>query len=262
MVWPEAASRGCSRMHAAISGLAPDSGRKVGCRDGNGQPAGFIRISRVTKRRPGSRSPSRRTDQAIFGSVFMMVVWRGCEVGRWHTLPLRLASRRRGITALHVDAANRLWLATSQSGVARVDVPSAERLRFTIYKTSNGLGSDNVRCITEDRQGRLYFGTAKGVDRLDPTTGRVKQYTLADGLANSFVTTAFRDREGILWFGTANGVSRLVPRPDTPQAPPPILISGLRVAGAHHPVLELGEVSMSLPTLASDQKVGRWDVPM
>lgn len=157
------------------------------------------------------------------------------------------------ITALHVDAANRLWLATNRSGIARVDDPSAADPRFVTYTRSSGLSSNNVRCITEDRQGRIYFGTVRGVDRLDLTTGRVRQYTMADGLANSFVTAAFRDREGSLWFGTAHGVSRLVPRPDSPQEPPPILISGLRIAGVPQPVSELGETAVGLPALTSDQ---------
>jgi ligand-binding sensor domain-containing protein/signal transduction histidine kinase len=163
------------------------------------------------------------------------------------------------VTALHVDGANRLWLATNRSGIARADDPSAARPRFVSYTTSNGLGSDNVRCITEDRQGRIYFGTVRGVDRLDLTTGRVRQYTMADGLANSFVTTAFRDRGGILWFGTEHGVSRLVPRPDMPPAAPPIFISALRVAGVQQPVSELGDVAMSLPRLTADQNRVQFD---
>src|SRR5262249_12377220 len=78
------------------------------------------------------------------------------------------------ITALHIDTANRLWLATNRSGVARIDDPSATSPRFVRYTTSTGLGSDNVRCITDDPQGRIYFGTVRGVDRLDLTTGRVR----------------------------------------------------------------------------------------
>jgi len=43
---------------------------------------------------------------------------------------------------------------------------------------------------------------------------------------------ASRDRFGALWFGgVSSGLSRLVPEPDQSHSPPPILISGLRVAG-------------------------------
>jgi ligand-binding sensor domain-containing protein/signal transduction histidine kinase len=163
------------------------------------------------------------------------------------------------ITALHVDAANRLWLATNRSGVARVDDPAAIRPRFVTYTTSNGLGSDNVRCITEDRQGRIYFGTVRGVDRLELATGRVRQFTMADGLVNSFVTAAFRDHEGVLWFGTANGLSRLIPRPDVAQPPPPILISSIHVTGVQQPLSELGEPSINLASLTSDQNKVQFD---
>jgi signal transduction histidine kinase len=163
------------------------------------------------------------------------------------------------ITALHVDGANRLWLATSHSGIARIDNLANDGVRFARYTTVDGLGSDNVRCITEDRQGRIYVGTARGIDRLDLATGRVKQFTTADGLANSFVTAAFRDREGILWFGTANGLSRLIPRPDVAQSAPPILISSIRVAGVQQSMSELGESSIHLRPLTSDQNKVQFD---
>ncbi len=115
------------------------------------------------------------------------------------------------ITALHRDQLGRLWIATNQGGLARVDDTSEKRPRFKTYTTDEGLSSNNVRCVTEDLDGRIYAGTARGVDRLDPATGRLRHYTLGEGLVNDFLTTAFRDREGALWFGTLNGLSRLVP---------------------------------------------------
>lgn len=144
------------------------------------------------------------------------------------------------ITDLHLDKKGRFWLSTASSGVSRVEDLSAERPRFVSYKAENGLASNNVRSITEDDFGQIYFGTARGIDRLTPETGQVKHYTTSDGLAGDFVSTAFRDRDGILWFGTPNGLSRLVPEQNTKIIAPPVWVSGLRIAGESQTVSELG----------------------
>ena len=56
---------------------------------------------------------------------------------------------------------------------------------------------------------------------------------------------AFRDREGALWFGADAGMSRLIPSPDPPEQQPPILISGLRIAGNALAISALGETEVS-----------------
>src|SRR5262249_19684872 len=72
---------------------------------------------------------------------------------------------------LFVDRAGRLWVAVEDGGVGRLDAPEAPQPRFAVYTSRNGLSSDDVRCVSEDALGRLYFGGRKGVDRLNPATG-------------------------------------------------------------------------------------------
>lgn len=157
------------------------------------------------------------------------------------------------INYIYTDHAGRLWLALSRSGLLRVDDPTTERPAFTSYTTAEGLSSNSVEVITEDLSGDIYAGTGRGLDRLDPATGRVRHYTTADGLASGSFLDALRDRNGVLWFGTHNGLSRFVPGTHEPAAPVPILISGLRVAGLQQPLSALGESSIRLPDLAADQ---------
>ncbi len=90
----------------------------------------------------------------------------------------------------------------------------------------------------------MYFGTGRGVDRLDPETGRVRRYTSADGLAGSRIRLAFRDREGSLWFGTTNALSRLDPSPEQERPAPDAVISALRIAGAPRAIHPLGQSSL------------------
>ena len=154
---------------------------------------------------------------------------------------------------LYLDHAGRVWIASSREGLSRIDDPAAEHPRFINYKTDNGLASDNAWCITEDEGHRIYVGTSRGVDRIDPASGHIRHYTQADGLAENEVQVAFRDAHGSLWFGTGQGLSRLDPQPDESPGSLPILISGLRVNGIAHHVSELGETEIAKIVLAPDQ---------
>ncbi len=145
------------------------------------------------------------------------------------------------ITALHLDGQGRLWVGSAERGASRIDAPADDRPRFVAYTTVDGLSSNSVSCITDDRLGRIYLGVARGLDRLDTRAGRVRHFTTADGLAGSAPYSAMRDRHGALWFATLRGLSRLIPEPDRPGAPPAVFIGGLRVAGESYFVSDLGE---------------------
>jgi signal transduction histidine kinase/ligand-binding sensor domain-containing protein len=161
------------------------------------------------------------------------------------------------ITAISTDGAGRIWIGTNERGLARVDDPAAPRPRFVPVTVAQGLASNNVRCLTEDRWGRTYVGTSRGIDRIDPVSGSVQHYTMGEGLASDFVTSAFRDRRGTLWFGTVSGLSRLDPiAPDESADAPasgPVLIGAVRLRGVPQPLSELGEVAPAAMRLAPDQ---------
>jgi ligand-binding sensor domain-containing protein/signal transduction histidine kinase len=151
------------------------------------------------------------------------------------------------IRAIFVDHAGRVWVASTQAGLTRIDNPASHHPQLTRFTTAEGLSSNEIRCIAEDRFGRIYVGTNRGVDRLDSTPVppgtkplRVNHYTWADGLSKGTVHSAFRDHRGILWFVTNDGISRFVPQPDRGVTPPPILITGLRVMGVPQPLSQLG----------------------
>jgi len=154
------------------------------------------------------------------------------------------------IMDMHVDRLGRLWLASAQSGLIRVDDASTNHPAFVSYTTAQGLSSDNTAVIAEDVNGHIYAGGGKGLDRLDPATGRVQHFTTADGLGSGSFLAAFRDRAGVLWFGMSSGLARLVPMPDRPAVAPPILVTAVRVSGVPQPLSALGERDVSLPDLA------------
>jgi signal transduction histidine kinase/ligand-binding sensor domain-containing protein len=163
------------------------------------------------------------------------------------------------IHKLFPDSKGRLWILSSQSGLGRIDDPSAERPVIVPYTVADGLSSNGGQSITEDRWGRLYIGTDRSLDRLDPATGHIRHFTTADGLANNQVIGSLSDSHGALWFSTDTGLSRYIPEPDHPRPPPVALINGLQISGSHYPVSELGESAVRDMELARSQSDIRID---
>jgi two-component sensor histidine kinase len=152
---------------------------------------------------------------------------------------------------LYLDDQHRLWVGTVSGGASCIGDTAAVVPKFVNYSTANGLSSNQVDCIIQDKFGAIYFGTGRGVDKLDPASGRLAHYTTADGLASSLIIVAHRTKDGSLWFGTQEGLSRLVPQPDKPASPPPIVVESVRIAGVEFPLSELASTRVLLPDLAS-----------
>jgi signal transduction histidine kinase/ligand-binding sensor domain-containing protein len=138
-----------------------------------------------------------------------------------------------------------LWIGSNGGGLGRIRDPGAEHPRIERYSMTQGLASNIVYCLVDDAQGRIYAGTAKGVDRLDPSTGHIRHFSSADGLARGELMSAVRDRNGSLWFATKQGLSRLIPEADHPPIAPRILITDLRIGNTIHPVSQRGETQIT-----------------
>jgi anti-sigma regulatory factor (Ser/Thr protein kinase) len=150
-------------------------------------------------------------------------------------------------TSLYTDHTGSLWIGSNKEGVRVVKNVDGDNLEYTSYTTKQGLSTDNVRCIVEDRWGRMYFGTVHGIDRLDRSTGLVTHFSQSEGLPNEWVVSALRDKEGDLWFGTMYGLSRLTPRLEEfagSERHPPIYLSTVRVNGVPNFVSEFGTLQM------------------
>jgi ligand-binding sensor domain-containing protein/signal transduction histidine kinase len=184
--------------------------------------------------------------------------WSGCltryAAGRFTSFGAADRVPEGMIRSIYRDRSGRLWIASSLGGLSLIDDPTSDRPHFIKYTTAEGLSSNDVWCVTEDRWGHIYVGTGRGLDRLDPETGQLRHYTAADGLLHGKVTSAFRDRNGVLWFGSnVHGLSRLDPAPDPPQSAPPVVISRLRIAGVEYPISRLGQTRTSQIDLGPGQ---------
>ena len=155
---------------------------------------------------------------------------------------------------LFLDSRGRLWIATNEDGLLRLDETNADRLEIKKYTPADGLTSITTNCVTEDEFGRIYVGTWRGIDRLSPDTGQVENLSTADGLPSGYIESSYRDRKNNLWFLTDKGLARFQPEPPRKRPPPTILITGLRVEGESQPVSILGETSPAPLDLESNQR--------
>lgn len=169
---------------------------------------------------------------------------------RYHKGNLKVFGQAEGLPAneqprtLLIDSKGRLWFTSESHGVGRIDDPKSEPLKIAWHNRSNGLSTNWTESLVEDRYGRIYIGTRRGVDCLTPETGQVRSFTSADGLPKGSIYVAARDTQDALWFASELGVARYVPEPPRPNQPPTIFLSGVRVAGVPQRVSEIGDLNL------------------
>lgn len=95
-----------------------------------------------------------------------------------------------------------LWIGTISGGVDRMD-PATHTFHHYPTQQANSVGSAYVPAIMEDNRHRLWFGTEKGIDRLDPLSGKFTHY---NHLPNNFIISLMQDSRGLIWAGTGNGL--------------------------------------------------------
>lgn len=108
----------------------------------------------------------------------------------------------RGIQLLH-DRRRQLWVATLGQGLWRVREPLSSTTRVDSITARDGLSSDTVRSIFEDREGNVWVGTYAGLHRFSPR--RVMPIT---DLGSARAVTATAD--GSVWIATNAGVARVL----------------------------------------------------
>ncbi len=126
---------------------------------------------------------------------------------------------------------NVLWAGTEGGGAARLDL-DADGAAWTVFDDSTpvALPNNTVYQIREDRTGRIYMTTNRGVARLtarEPASGdsrefRVEVFTTEDGLpSNEFNGgSSAVDSTGRIWGGTPAGVAVFDPAQEVPNLDP------------------------------------------
>ncbi len=129
------------------------------------------------------------------------------------------------------------WLSLRAPTAANAQI---QTLRFHHLTTAQGLAHDIVLCVFQDREGFLWIGTQRGLNRYDGYHFTLFRHSRNDpnSLSNDTVQTLFEDSRGWLWIGTASGLDHLDPE---------------RHQVIHHP-----QVYESISSFAEDEQGRLW----
>ena len=165
--------------------------------------AGVLRVqgSRVTRFTDGL--PDLKVNSLLAlddGTVWIgtdkgVVRWTGTEVSRSGIpgVPTNLQA-----LAMIRDRSGNVWIAAGSDGLVRVD----DRGRAS-HSESNGLPGPSVSSVFEDRDGNIWVGTDRGIERWrDPP---FTSFSTAQGLPPAAVGPVYVDDRGRAWFAPTSG---------------------------------------------------------
>jgi len=193
-----------------------------------------------------AKSMAEAPDGTVFVGYWSRRVVRIGSDGRAKTVVFDPPLAERHLHGLFFDRAGKLWILSE--GATVCDDPFAP-----VAKRSPGpsaLNGIDVNCMVEDATHGLYFGTERGVFRMEGRDGAAHTYTRADGLPGDAVTHCALGGDGSLWFADTHGVSRFVPGVDPVRPPLVARLASLRVDGEPWPIGPLGAAELGPIELA------------
>ena len=107
------------------------------------------------------------------------------------------------VKSFHLDKKGVKWLGTD-SGIAR-HIGHNTLDNWTVFTTAEGLVNNYVQTITDDKDGKIWFGTQGGISVFDGS--KFTNYTKANGLNSDNILCLTVDKEGVVWIGTDEGVN-------------------------------------------------------
>lgn len=153
------------------------------------------------------------------GTLWISNVGAKRQVPLLHYFPetgqLQLFDKKNGLTVtqgdrIFIDRRGRVWLSshhTTDNGVNCYDPQTGKTLVFTpSANTPNSLPHTQVNCFLEDKSGRVWMGTNRGICYFDPSDGLIHRVFSLDAKYTSLVF----DQEGYIW-AAGSAVIRLNP---------------------------------------------------
>ncbi len=106
------------------------------------------------------------------------------------------------ISCLFIDSKNNLWAGTSFDGVYKINTATFKAEHIT---QDNGLSSNVVYSIAEDKTGCVWIGTRNGASRYYSQTGQLKNFGNEEGLGGNHIYKIFNDSKQTIWFAALGG---------------------------------------------------------
>ncbi|MBB5439663.1 ligand-binding sensor domain-containing protein/signal transduction histidine kinase/CheY-like chemotaxis protein [Pedobacter sp. AK017] len=127
------------------------------------------------------------------------------------------------------DRKGSIWFGIFHGGLMQYD-PGSGKKRF--YTEDDGLPSNNVLEILEEKEGLLWISSDKGLSRFDVKKIEFNNYNDHDGLPGTEFNnnSKLKDNTGKLYFGSYNGLVSFYPREiNLNKLPPKIIFTDLRL---------------------------------
>jgi len=124
----------------------------------------------------------------------------------------------------------RLWVGTYESGLLVLDPSDKVVRRLTL---AEGLPGHTVVGLLQDRSGRIWISTDRGVARYDPRDASLTSYNHSDGLSNLEYNfhACYRTRSEEMFFGGTQGFTSFFPDAiRTNTFVPPVVFSHFKSA--------------------------------
>jgi PAS domain S-box-containing protein len=115
--------------------------------------------------------------------------------------PLRGVPSPLTATSVLRDHDGGLWIGTSAHGLVH-----SYKGKTSLFTHNDGLSSDQVYALFEDREGMIWVATSGGLDQFRELP--VTSLSVKEGLSSATVTSVLAARDGSVWIGTADGLNR------------------------------------------------------
>ena len=113
-----------------------------------------------------------------------------------------LSDREVDSNKLLRDRDGGLWIGTHQHGLIHV-----HNGRTDVFTKSDGLSGDISCSLFEDREGNVWYGSTRGLDRFRELA--VTSISTKQGLSSDAVESLVEGKDGSMWIATRDGLNRL-----------------------------------------------------
>jgi signal transduction histidine kinase/ligand-binding sensor domain-containing protein len=202
---PTEACCGDSITNDAQGNISFGTGRML-IRMGPGSPTVYSPAALQSNDAAGIQSLATDADGSLW--VGVALAGRGLGLQRvvngvWKPLVTEdLDSSKLEVSALLMDREGVLWVGTANEGILRIDHGKVDR-----YTASDGLSSNFVGRMYEDKEGNLWVVTTDGIDNLRDL--RVATWSARQGLTTDNAVSVAAGRGGRIWVGNSGGLDSI-----------------------------------------------------
>ncbi|MGN1046222.1 MAG: two-component regulator propeller domain-containing protein, partial [Candidatus Cryptobacteroides sp.] len=152
------------------------------------------------------KSMARLSDNIYMGSMDEGLFRYSVKDGELRKIPVY--GGNRAVQSIFVQNGNLLWFGTEGDGLYCLNLDSGDLRNFRVGDPG-GIGSNFVRSIASDTEGRLWIGTFNCLDIYDSVTDSFECY-MSDpfregAISQNSVRCILRDNQGGMWLGTYFG---------------------------------------------------------